>query len=132
MARTWVKVAIGAVALVILAGLIYHAKSDRHRRAREAAYESLLQSYSASLKPGASRKDVEACLRSHGVSFETGRGNGRIESLDDLVPIGRDEDTWVCRDNNVYLQFRFDSAEFTSDMDKLTKIEILHRPGTCL
>ena len=121
------------VALILLALIavccIYEAHS---RRLRDATYETALQSYSAALRPGVTRKDVESYIRSRGMAFGRGRGNIGRETVDDLVPVGKDENTWVCSDNVVYVQFHFEPEEGTSDADRLMNIDLFHRPGRCL
>jgi hypothetical protein len=110
------------------------------RRKREAAYDSILRSYTQALKPGMTRKQVEDYLRTKNVSFQQMSGiNG--DSWDDLIKIGQEEEhPWYCSEHIVYLAFQFADYEQlgkpldleANKLDTLRAVTIYHRLEGCL
>ena len=49
--------------------VIQHARSEYEKKQREAEYQSILRRYSEALKPGITRKGVEAYLAAHQAKF---------------------------------------------------------------
>jgi hypothetical protein len=59
------------------------------------------------------------------------------EAYDDLVGIGQEDHPWFCRDNNVYIAFRFLGSEQNSlpkakPSDKLKDVTLYHWLEGCL
>ncbi|HYL73047.1 MAG TPA: hypothetical protein VEU96_02525 [Bryobacteraceae bacterium] len=110
-----VLVIVGATwAIAVRSALKASAKKER-----EARYESALQTYSRSLKPGSTRKEVEDYFRANDVTFEQGTSA-------DLVRVGKEETTRHCRDNYVYVAFEFNGTNV------LESVKISRQLGGCL
>lgn len=101
------------VAALLVAALcfyaVYRAHEERARKKRESQYQAALTSFSESLKPGMTRKDVEGYLSQKKLKFQQlccvteDRG-----TWDDLTQIGKDEYVpWFCSEHNVYIAFQF-------------------------
>jgi hypothetical protein len=106
---------------------------------REAVYQETLQSYSADLKPGVSRKEVENYLRAKNTTFQHWRGIHEPEVLADAIRIGKEWHPWYCNEHNVYIFFRFEavkprsrSIEAPDDSDVLREITVEHRLEGCI
>ena len=57
----------------------------------------------------------------------------RGHACEDLTQIGKEDAPWYCGQNNVYLEFQFDSAEYTlSEADRLRTISLIHKLEVCL
>src|ERR1700680_1500126 len=86
-------VGVGLLVLGIRHGLKLQAK-----RKREAAYQSVLLSYTQVLKPGVTRKEVEDYLRARNVGFSqmccVGMRVHPKHSLDDITKIGQEDAPW--------------------------------------
>ena len=99
-----------ATAALAIVGLGGRSLLRRHvERKHQVAYQSILRSYSAELKPGTARRDVERLLRAKGQSFEQTCCilGGDRSALEDLVKIGSEPTPWYCSENDVYLVFEF-------------------------
>jgi hypothetical protein len=110
------------------------------KQKREAAYQSTLQSYTAVLKPGITRKNVEDYLRAkHASFFQEGGGTFTDDNaFADLTKIGNEKHPWYCSEHAVYIAFRF-AAVFDptgllprSDRDILKSITVYHQLEVCL
>src|SRR5579864_2254400 len=112
----WIVLAIVAAASAIAVRAALTASAQKEREAR---YQSALQTYSRSLKPGLTRKEVEDYFRANEVSFEQGTSA-------DLVRVGKEETTRHCRDNYVYVAFEFNGT------DVLKSVTISRQLGGCL
>ncbi|MGA9507449.1 MAG: hypothetical protein WBV55_02265 [Candidatus Sulfotelmatobacter sp.] len=103
----------------------------------EVAYQSTVESYSKTLKPGMSRKEVESNLRSKKARFQqTCCFEGR-RTPDDLVKIGQESAPWYCNRTDVYVAFEFAGEERhpssqARDSDKLERVSLLRWPQDCL
>src|SRR5690348_2780416 len=80
------------------------------RRRREAAYNSILQSYTRALKPGMTRKEVEDYLDARGVHFQQ-MCCFEGQSWGDLIRIGAEDHPWFCSEHNVYVAFQYTNSE---------------------
>ena len=96
-----------------------------------------MRSYADVLKPGVSRKDVEAYL--HGKSIEF----GRICCIDgstvfaDTIGIGKERAPWFCEAHNVYVAFEFTASDPRekiegAESDTLKSVTIFHHLDGCL
>lgn len=125
--RSFVWILLGILAAGVALDSVWKWHSTKMR---QAAYLTALNSFSARLKPGTSRKNVEEVLRSQGLAFQQ-RG-----AEVDLILIGKEKPDWVCSEKNEYLEFHFVPAPTgeawkAEDADKLTRITPLFE-GTCL
>jgi hypothetical protein len=130
MKRRWHSTVLILIC-VLAAGIALDAAWERHvRRMRDASYLEALQSYSANLKPGMTRKDVEQSFRTRGVAFQ------QWGAESDLILVGKGKPDWVCSDKSEYLAFHFAPAQQgeawkAQDADTLTRINLFF-DGKCL
>ena len=102
-------------------------------------------SYSAAIKTGMTRKQVEEYLAASNISFRQmccvspkQFSKGVYDnSYDDLVKIGQEDVPFVCIENNVYIAFQFlgsekDSLPRADASDKLKDLTIYHWLEGCL
>lgn len=132
---------------VIICGIFLSVVGIRHltemkaQKGREVAYQTALHSFQQVLKPGMSRKEVEAYLRGKNISFRQMccvEKNSK-NSLDDLTKIGEEKTPWFCSENNIYIAFQFaDRTEQketrlrASDLDTLQAVTIFRWLEGCL
>jgi len=127
------------VALVTAAGWAWAKRAESHATQREASYQATLRSYSLALRPGSTRKDVEAYLQGNNKPFHRMCCMERLgkNAWDDLTKIGEESHPWYCSARNVYIGFEFVSAGTHSlpeahEPDTLTKIMIFRSLEGCL
>ena len=128
-----------ALMLVALGACAVRNTGAKGQGQREAAYQSLLRSYSETFRPGMTRKDVEASLRQRGNTFlrMCCMDSRRSSAYDDLTKIGDERAPWYCSKHNVYVGFEFNAAEPSEfpkadDADRLTTVRIFHWLEGCL
>jgi predicted outer membrane lipoprotein len=80
---------------------------------QEAAFQSILQSYSAKIHLGTSRKDLETYFRLKAIPFH----RQRIEesAYADLTRIGHGDHPWYCKRKSIYVAFHFTAVEKRPD-----------------
>ena len=104
---------------------------------REDAYQLALRSYSETLKPGMTRKEVEDYLHAKNISF------GQLCCIDergayaDLFKTGKESHPWYCEQHNVYIAFQFAAVKprdalKADDSDMLKRVTIFHKLDGCL
>jgi hypothetical protein len=103
---------IGLVFVLLSATAVaYSTWKQSQREKREAAYESVLRSYSVILRPGMTRREIEDYLNSKGTKFlQMDRTRDR-SAVSDIVKIGTDPAPWYCSEYNVYVAFQFKAVE---------------------
>ncbi len=113
--KLWMIVAAVAVVVVSL-WFVHHRRDRREAAERETHYEATLTEYSANVKPGMPREQVEHYLRDEGKPFRqmccVANFRHQYVSLeragwDDLVKIAEESAPFVCAENNVYIAFEF-------------------------
>jgi hypothetical protein len=79
---------------------------------REYQYSRTLDEYSAALKPGMTRREVEryASSRNQRVEHFGWVGTSR-SALDDAIEIGHEPKGWVCMQQNVYVALEYAATE---------------------
>jgi hypothetical protein len=121
-------------------GIRYLAEMKAQKR-REVAYQASLRSYQQVLKPGMTRKEVEAYLHGKNISFSQMccAGKNSKNSLDDLAKIGEEKAPWFCSENNIYVAFQFtdhpeqkETRLQASDLDTLHAVTIFRWLEGCL
>ena len=128
-------IAIGVSALLCAACA---RSTARARQEREGGYQAQRVGYSAVLKPGLTRSEVETYLRNNGHEFQQMCCMGKSKNAyDDLTRIGQERHPWYCSAHNVYVGFEFVSSgshEFAEahDSDTLKSIQIFHWLEGCL
>jgi hypothetical protein len=129
-----------ALALLAVGLIVRHVWEQRMQHKREVAYQTALQSYSATFRPGTARKDVEAQLKNRGVGFQQiwGPIDKQTASVPlDLVQIGRESAPWYCSEQDVYIAFEFattgprESLDFR-DSDVLKAVTVYKWLQGCL
>ena len=119
MKRWRLPAAIAVIVALSVVG-IRHALEQRsqqkhEQQKREPIYQSKLLSYSAVLKPGMSRKEVEDYLRTKNITFRqmccVDFKDTSPRGYDDLAKIGQEPAPWACSEKNVYVAFQFDSSD---------------------
>lgn len=134
MRRILLAVLLLAVAGLAVAGV--HLWSEkRAQMKREAAYESILRSYTQVLKPGMTREEVEDYLRAKRVDFQqTCCFLGK--SWADLVKIGQEDHPWFCSEHDVYVAFQFANEQhperLANKLDTLKAVTVYDQLGGCL
>lgn len=132
-----VSLKLGFVFLALFA-TVPKAPAQNAKQKREASYQKTLQSFSESLKPGMTRKNVEDHLREKGVKYEKMCCIDEKTAYVDIVRIGKEKHPWYCSAHTVYIAFQFadepHEGERTSDRDtdKLKSITIYHSLDDCL
>ena len=135
----FVLLVLGGVGLCCaLVSRIQHKREAAYRaQQREATYQSALQLYSETLKPGMDRKHLEDNLRARSVVFTQMCCILEKSAFADLVKIGEEEERpWYCSEHYVYIAFQFVAAENQSDFhphnsDILKTTTIFHQLGGC-
>jgi hypothetical protein len=133
--RRWGSATPAVIVAAIAIWLGVHALL---KRARAAAYEQELRSYTEALSPGTTRKRVEDELHTRGALYERVYGFDRTNAYADLVKIGSEPAPWYCNHNDIYIKFQFDAAEpipdgtSDSDSDILRSTEVTPWLQECL
>jgi hypothetical protein len=81
---------------------------------QEAAFQSILQSYSAKIHPGTSRKDLEIYFRLKAVPFHR-QVIEENSAYADLTKIGQGDHPWYCKRKSIYVAFHFTAVEKRPD-----------------
>jgi hypothetical protein len=136
--RSW-KLAVVALIAVVVALGFFRQRSAANAKRREASYQAGLRSYSATLKPGMSRLDVEAFLTKGGKTFrqQCCIGGTSKNAWDDLVKIGEEDTPWYCSEHIVYIALEFNSSgtqklPTAGPEDVLTRVSIYRQLEGCL
>ena len=124
------------IALSSAVALRSHIKSEA-REKRGVGYQSVLQAYAQSLKPGLPRKQVEKFLRAKGATYTQMCCIEERSAFADLVKVGEEDHPWFCSENYVHVAFEFAATEphhpwELNDTDVLKRIRIFHQFGGCL
>ena len=105
--RTKVVVAIlGAVIMILAAVAAGRWWKEQAREARQLAYQSALSACARDLKPGLTRKSVEAYFHTSRIGFEKICCLGQHYQAD-LVKIGEEDTPWYCGPEYLDLVFEF-------------------------
>jgi hypothetical protein len=81
---------------------------------QEAAFQSRLQSYSATIHLGTTRKDLETYFRLKRIPFHR-QGIKEKSAYADLTKIGEGDHPWYCKRKSVYVAFHFTAVEKRPD-----------------
>ena len=125
---------------LLVAGVRYVLEKRAQRR-REAAYQSALSSYTAVLRPGMTRKEVEDYFRAKNIRFRqmccVDIKTFSRNVFDDLTKIGQEEAPWFCSERNIYVAFQLDGPARNvgwnaNDSDRLKVVTIYPWLEGCL
>jgi hypothetical protein len=140
MRRYRLLVIVLTVSVLSTLAIRFELKAEAKKK-REAAYQSALEAYSQSLRPGLTRKEVETYFRAGGIKFgQMGWVEERPEertAFADLVKIGEEDAPWYCSERYVHIAFEFAATEphkpwIVSETDMLKKVLIFRSDGGCL
>lgn len=126
--RQWLGIAL----LVVIVFAVINVVSFVRKKRDDGKFLTVLMTYRSAFKPGTSRTEVEDYLRQHGMPYERSCCERGVFS--DRSKIGELPPKWTCRNWNVYLDFKFqsaDAADVARGADRLTKID-LYENGICL
>jgi hypothetical protein len=135
--KRWLFFAAILVVVALLGIGVWHILGKRAQQRREVAYQSALRAYSAVLRPGMTRKEVEDYLRARNIGFQqmccVDTSQDFSKSVyDDLTKIGKEDAPWFCSEKNVYVAFQFTRPTWKAgeadaeDSDRLRAVTI-HR-----
>jgi hypothetical protein len=122
----------GSVLVIAVIGVAVgsYLYSRQVARGHQAGYQAALAAYRSTLTPGTTRARVEDYLRANGAAYR--RSCCEPGDFSDLTRIGQEPPNLVCREWNVYIEFRFDTREpVAAPSDRLTAIDI-YENGVCL
>jgi hypothetical protein len=113
------------------------AGAQSRKQGREAGYQAVLHSYAEMIKVGATRKEVEALLKSRNTSFVRLCCVKEGTTFSDLIRIGKEKHPWYCSENAVYIAIEFvtvdrDAPTKTNDTDIVQRVVIWHHLDGCL
>ena len=80
----------------------------------EASFQSRLQSYSAIIHPGTTRRDLETYFRLKRIPFHR-QALEETSAYADLTKIGEGDHPWYCKRKSVYVAFHFIAVEKRPD-----------------
>ena len=131
--RRWFRVSLVVIIAVAVYGAVSYLWSKHYERAHQAEYQAKLAEYRSALSPGMTREQVEDSFRAKGDPFQ--RSCCEVGVFSDLTLIGKDPPNLVCREWDVYVEFKFQNDTGTPDVatpsDKLKTID-LYQNGVCL
>jgi hypothetical protein len=130
------------VLLVIVAWLagtfliVQHIRENRAEPRRRLEYQAKLRQFSDALKPGMTRREVDAYLRSKNDTFRYWCCLGGMGAADELVNLRKETEPLHCRQHIVDIALVFESAEPSStmdarDSDKLASVRLWDRFQSC-
>jgi hypothetical protein len=93
---------------------------------QEAAFQSILQSYSAAIHPGTSRRDLEIYFRLKAVPFHR-QVLEEKSAYADLTRIGQGDHPWYCKRKSIYVAFHFTATEKRPDSTGQSPSDTLSR-----
>jgi hypothetical protein len=112
--RRWVLALLAVMALIVVGLGIRHIVDKQAANKRRIQYERQVSDYSAALKPGISRREVESYLQQRGIRFRQMccvRVRVPRAAYADLVKIGQEKAPWYCNKYNIYVAFEFETIE---------------------
>jgi hypothetical protein len=137
--RPWVLVVMSAILLLVCVLGIRAVIEKRMQKKRQTAYEAVLKEYSAALKSGMPRREVESYLQLRGRSFrQMCCVQVQRSAYADVVKIGVEKAPWYCNKNNIYVAFEFETTEprglrtDARDSDRLQTISLFPWLEECL
>jgi hypothetical protein len=131
--KRWLKAGLVVVLAIVVYGAVSYLWSKHYESKHAAIYQAKLAEFQSALTPGMTREQVEDALRARGVPFQ--RSCCQVGVFTDLALIGKDRPNLVCREWNIYVEFKFENDAGTPDVatpsDKLKTID-LYQNGVCL
>jgi hypothetical protein len=106
------------------AAVVRYLWEQRTERRQEAAYQSILLSYSKAVRPGTRRRDLETYFRLRSTPFHRQRLQEQ-DAYADLTKIGEGDHPWYCKRKSVYVAFQFNSTEKRPDSTGQSPLDTL-------
>ena len=135
--KRWAALLFLSLLVGVTVFVIQHARSEYEKKQREAEYQSILRRYSEALKPGITRKGVEAYLAAHQAKFSRFPVDDP-NAYADITKIGEGDGHWYCSREDIYVAFQFIADPMRSGLpsalpsDTLKKIRIYSKLEDCL
>lgn len=137
--KRWLLLATAAVLSIGVGVGIRSLFARRALRERQTEYAAIVRDYAEALKPGRSRREVEAYLRVRHKPFRQMCCIGAHRSAyADIVKIGQEQPPWYCNNYNMYVGFEFDATDAQGsilearDSDKLQDVTLFPWLEECL
>jgi hypothetical protein len=131
--KPWLVVGWGIVIVLALANIQSFLRAKRKEQQRQASYRAKVDAYRSILIPGITREQVEAYLQKTGAPYQRSRCETGVFS--DLTRIGHEAPGWLCRNWDVYVEFKFANGDGSkaaaAPSDPLKQIS-LSQNGSCL
>jgi hypothetical protein len=99
---------------VCAAAIVRYLWEEHVRKQQEVAFQSILQSYSAKIHLGTSRRDLETYFRLKAIPFHR-QGIEEKSAYADLTKIGQGDHPWYCKRKSIYVAFHFTATEKRPD-----------------
>jgi hypothetical protein len=116
--------------------VVRYLREQHLQKQQEAAFQSILESYSAAIHPGTSRRDLEIYFRLKAVPFHR-QVIEEKSAYADLTRIGQGDHPWYCKRKSIYVAFHFNAAEKRPDSigqspsDTLSRITLFPQLEGC-
>lgn len=94
--------------------IVRYLWEEHVQKQQEAAFQSILQSYSAKIRLGTSRKDLETYFRLKATPFHR-QSIEEKSAYADLTRIGQGDHPWYCKRKSIYVAFHFTAVEKRPD-----------------
>ncbi|HMG84824.1 MAG TPA: hypothetical protein VK574_03735 [Terracidiphilus sp.] len=131
--KPWLVVGWGIVIVLALGNIHSFMRAKQKEQQRQATYRAKVDVYRSILKPGISREKVEAYLRQTGAQYQRSCCEAGVFS--DRARIGHEAPGWVCRNWDVYVEFKFAGVDGNQAVaapgDTLKQIDLFQN-GSCL
>ena len=131
--KPWLVVGWGIVIVLALGNLQSFVRAKQKEQQRQASYRAKVDVYRSILKPGITRAQVEGYLRQTGAPYQRSCCEAGVFS--DRTRIGHEAPGWVCRNWDVYVEFKFAGKDgnerAATPEDTLQQIDLLQN-GSCL
>ncbi len=131
--KPWLVIGWGIVIVLALVNIQSFMRAKKMEQRRQASYGAKVDVYRSILKPGITRQQVEAYLRQTGAAYQRTCCEAGVFS--DLTRIGHEAPGWVCRNWDVYVEFKFANSDrneaAAAQEDSLERIDLAQN-GSCL
>jgi hypothetical protein len=130
--KPWLVLGWVIVTVLVLFNINSFVRAKQKEQQRQASYRAKVDVYRSILKPGITRQHVETYLRQTGALYQRSCCEAGVFS--DRTRIGHEAPGWVCRNWDVYVEFKFsggDGNEAAAPEDTLQQIDLLQN-GSCL
>jgi predicted outer membrane lipoprotein len=106
------------------AAIVEYLWEQHTERRQEAIYQAALRSYSAAIRPGSTRRDIETYLRLRAKPFHR-QAIEEHSAYADLTKIGEGNHPWYCKRKSIYVAFQFNAVENRPDSTRQSPSDTL-------